>query len=129
MNHSSLSFPKGERLSRKQHIDMLFQQGSSMVAYPLRIIYLSVNQELDAPVSLLISIPKKKIRLAVDRNHIKRRIRESYRLRKHDLTQCYTENDKKLLLAFVYLHNERSPFVKIDKAVAKAIRNIRAMNE
>lgn len=124
MNIIRRTFPKNERLSRKLHLDMLFQNGASFIAYPLMVVYLSVIQENGAPVSVLVSIPKKKIRHAVERNYIKRRIRESYRLRKHDLLQIISEKNKKLLLAFVYLHNERSSFDKIDQAVAKAIRNM-----
>lgn len=128
MNCNRQTFHKNERLSRKLLIDKLFQNGTSMIAYPFRVIYLSVSQEIEAPVAMMVSVPKKKIRLAVDRNYIKRRIRESYRLRKHDLLQIFSGQDKKLLLAFVYLHDERSSFDKIDKAVAKTVRNLLTVN-
>jgi len=129
MNRSNLTFPKNERLSRKRHIDMLFQQGSSFVAHPLRVIYLPISPEgtpvVDglslAPVSMFVSVPKKKIKHAVDRNYIKRRIRESYRLRKADLFQSYAGKNKLLQLAIIYLSQEKVTFAKIDRAMEKVI--------
>jgi len=73
------------------------------------------------PVSMLVSVSKKKLKHAVDRNYIKRCVRESYRLRKHDLMHLYSEQNKKLLLAFLYLDNTKASFLKIDRAIAKVI--------
>ena len=136
MNNSGLAFPKNERLSLKRHIDMLFQNGLSFVAYPLRVIYLFPKREekdlasqSDSPVMMMVSVPKKKIRHAVDRNYIKRRVRESYRLRKHELIQACSETDKKLLLALIYLGTEKCSYTTIDGAMAKMIAVLRSKGE
>ena len=134
MDSCRATFPKNERLSRKLLIEILFQKGLSFIAYPLRVIYYPIAGEtsaaaLNAPVSVLISIPKKKIKHAVDRNYIKRRIRESYRLRKHDLTPLFTEENQTLLLAFIYLNTEKASFQKIDCAMAKAIQMLKKRGE
>ena len=76
---------KEERLSWKRYIDLLFAKGQSFVAFPLRVVYLAVEEETLAPVSILVSVPKKKFRRAVKRNLIKRQVREAYRVRKYDL--------------------------------------------
>lgn len=118
-----LTFPKDERIFWKRHLDLLFTDGLSFVAYPLRIIYLPIKKETsNAEVSVVVSVSKKKFKHAVDRNFVKRRIRESYRLRKHELTDFFVQKDTALLVAFLYLSKEKSPFSTIDKAMSKAIR-------
>ena len=81
---------KEERLSWKRYIDLLFEKGQSFVAFPLRVVYLAVEEETLAPVSILVSVPKKKFRRAVKRNLIKRQVREAYRVRKYDLIDPLT---------------------------------------
>jgi ribonuclease P protein component len=60
---------------------------------------------------------------------MKRRIRESYRLRKHDLISLYSEKNKMLLLAFLYLDNAKSSYAKIDRAMTKAIHALKEITE
>lgn len=76
-------FPKNERLHAQKLIKELFNEGSSFFLYPFKVLYLS-KETLDCH-QILISISKKKIKKAVNRNQLKRRIKESYRLNKHSL--------------------------------------------
>lgn len=94
---------KEERLSWKRYIDLLFAKGQSFVAFPLRVVYLAVEEETLAPVSILVSVPKKKFRRAVKRNLIKRQVREAYRVRKYDLIDPLTEKTSVCwLLSFIW---------------------------
>lgn len=118
-----LTFPKEERISWKRHLDLLFMQGQSFVVYPLRVIYFPIRKEdVEAEVSIVVSVPKKKFKHAVDRNLLKRRIRESYRTQKYELTEHTTRKDMALLIAFIYISKDKSLFGIIDKAVSKAMR-------
>ena len=128
MDKKRSTFPKNERLAWKRHIDFLFQKGASFVTFPLRVIYLPVDKdESEASVLMLVSVSKKRLKHAVDRNYIKRRVRESYRLRKHDLIHLYSPKNKKLLLAFLYLGNAKTSYEKIDRAMTKAIHTLQEM--
>jgi ribonuclease P protein component len=123
MDVKKATFPKCERLSWKRLVDALFAEGLSFVSFPLRIVYLPVKKELypATEVAVLACVPKKKIKHAVDRNFIKRRIRESYRLRKHDLIRLAAGKDHALLVAFLYLDRGKTSYEAIDRAMEKAL--------
>ncbi len=125
MTERRYTLSKAERLSWKRYIDLLFLQGQSFIAYPLRVVYLPVEKRLSVPVSILISVPKKKFKRAVKRNLIKRKIRESFRLHKQELTDNLTAADKQLLVAFIYLDNQIASFAEMEKAMNKAFRILR----
>jgi ribonuclease P protein component len=131
MKTDAATFSKCERLSRKRHIDVLFKEGKSFVSFPIRIIYLPVEKAIaTAPVSVLVSVPKKKIRHAVARNFIKRRIRESYRQRKQALYHSVAATNNALLVTFLYLAGEKTTFGCIDRAMENALHLLEeALNE
>ncbi|MDR1918727.1 MAG: ribonuclease P protein component [Tannerellaceae bacterium] len=124
-NRKPYSLSKAERLSWKRQIDLLFEQGQSFVAFPLRVVYLLIDESREAAASILVSVSKKKIKKAVRRNYIKRQVREAYRLRKGPLTEALTEKNKALHLAFLYLDKETHPFADMEKAMEKAIKILR----
>lgn len=126
MVNRKFTFPKQERLSWKRHIDLLFANGRSFVAFPLRVIYLPVEEDaLPAPASVLISVPKKKFKRAVKRNLIKRRMREAYRIHKQELFDALANNRQRMLVAFLYLDKEILPFSEIEKAMQKVLDILR----
>ncbi|MDR2139108.1 MAG: ribonuclease P protein component [Tannerella sp.] len=125
MDAKRATFPKSERLAWKRHIDRLFAEGKSFVSFPLRVVYLPVKTEsVAAAISVLVSVPKKKLRHAVDRNFVKRRIRESYRLRKQAVFRSFAGRDEMLLLAFLYLDAQKDAFAVIDAAMEKALATL-----
>lgn len=117
---------KEERLSWKRHIDRLFTEGRSFVAFPLRVVYLLSDEEgMPVRVSFLVSVPKKRFKRAVKRNRIKRQVREAYRMHKYDLWESLEAKDKRMLIAFLYVDNELHSSVTMEKAMTKAIRILR----
>lgn len=125
MTTQRYTLSKEERLSWKRYIDLLFEKGQSFIAFPLRVVYLPMEEEMRAPVSMMISVPKKKFKRAVKRNLIKRQVREAYRVHKYDLIEPLTEKNKGMLVAFLYVDKEIHPFADIEKAMNKAIRILR----
>lgn len=125
MVNKRYTLSKEERLSWKRYIDLLFAEGQSFVAFPLRVVFLPVEEETSARISMMVSVPKKKFKRAVKRNLIKRQVREAYRVRKYDLIDPITEKDKHLLVAFLYLDKEIHPFKDMEKAMTKALNILR----
>jgi len=77
-------FPKSERLNSKKSIETIFLSGKSAFYFPLKAIFtLEDLTGEQAPSQALFVVPKKRFKRAVDRNKLRRRIRESYRLNKH----------------------------------------------
>ncbi|MDR0574116.1 MAG: ribonuclease P protein component [Tannerella sp.] len=119
-------FPKSERLFLKKDIDRLFNSGQSFISYPLRVVYLSDvgDNSSQSGISVLVSVPKKRIKRAVKRNRIKRLIRETFRLNKRVIIPHYRLNGKYLHIAFMYVCNEVLSCTDIEKAMLKALKNI-----
>ena len=122
MTNRRYTLSKEERLSWKRYIDLLFAEGQSFVAFPLRVIYLPLEEEMPARAYFLVSVPKKKFKRAVKRNLIKRQVREAYRVRKYDLLDPLEVKGKRMLIAFLYIDKEVHPFSKMEKAMDKAIQ-------
>jgi ribonuclease P protein component len=120
------SFKKEERLCSKKQIDALFAQGSSFVLYPFRIVFLEVSPTLPVPVQVLVSVSKRRFPHAVDRNRIKRQIRECYRLVKPFLLEQMAENktSKHCIIAFQYVSKEPTAFAFMHKRVGEALIRI-----
>lgn len=99
---------KEERLCSKKVIEQLFSGGAkSLSAFPVRAVFmLTERTEGSTPVSILISVSKKKFKRAVKRNRMKRLVREAYRKNKHDLIRLMEEKGQRLVIAFIYLDNE-----------------------
>ena len=76
------SFNKSEKLKSKILIDKLFKEGKSVSAFPLRLVYMPIDQNNKTLSKAGVSVSKRNFKRAVDRNRIKRLIREAYRLRK-----------------------------------------------
>ncbi|MCL1943063.1 MAG: ribonuclease P protein component [Candidatus Azobacteroides sp.] len=120
------TFEKSERLSSKIVIDKLFSHGKSFTAYPFRIIYLSVPKEIsvNAPLSVLMSVSKKKFKTAVKRNRVKRLMRETYRLNKQRLILDLQQKEINVAAAFIYLDQEIKEYTFMEKKMIEALAEL-----
>lgn len=118
------TFPKNEKLCGEIRIGRLFAEGEAFIAYPLRIVYKFSDELQDSGVKILISVPKKKIKKAVQRNRIKRQIREAYRLNKVALLESCQQSDKSLQIAITYLSDKPTEYRVIEDKVKQALKKM-----
>lgn len=120
------TFCKNERLCRKLLIERLFSGGSkSLLAYPLRLVYLPVDEQVSQEtVSLLISVPKKRFRRAVKRNRVKRQVREAYRRNKHILLDVAQQKNLHLTMAVIWLADELCTSTEIERCMVNLLQRL-----
>lgn len=117
-------FPKAEHLCLRNDIDALFSAGAkALTAFPLRVVYREVKHKDGPKVKVLLSVPKRKLRHAVDRNRAKRQLRETYRLNKPTLVGALGEKQA-LHLAFMWLSDKPVDTKVIEKKVINLLLRI-----
>jgi ribonuclease P protein component len=105
------NYPKSEKLKSKNTIDLLFSEGKSVSKYPLRLVYVPIDEAMESPIKFGVSVSKKYFKKAVDRNYFKRVLRESYRLNKHLLPDFAR---KPYAMMFFYQTNEQLSYDEIN---------------
>jgi ribonuclease P protein component len=119
------TFNKEERLCSRKYLDLLFKNGSSFLLYPLRVSYLFVDDQQALPAQVVINVPKKRYKHAVDRNLLKRRIREAYRLQKQDrLYDLLPHSRGLLLLSLQFVGKQKYEFAFIEKKLSAVLKKL-----
>lgn len=145
--HGELKMGKEEKLRLKTLVQGVFENGTTLYDFPLRLTCRALSEEeLESSfkcatppgigaVQMLITVPKKKRRRAVDRVLMRRRIREAYRLNRNNLKQVVTTNNRirTLSLAFIYIHNDNIEYATVEKKMrrllAKVTEKVKSTNE
>lgn len=121
------TFGKEERLVGKSLIDRLFRGGESrsMSSYPLRVVFCLTQRQDDIPVKVMMSVPKRYFKHAVDRNRIKRQLREAYRHHKAALWAAMEGYpDQMLAVVFIWLDNHHRPSDEVEQRMVGLIQRI-----
>ncbi len=118
----SFTFPKKEKLKSKKLIEQLFVEGKSVSQYPIKLIYLKVDQQ-EALIKAGVAVPKKKFKSAVSRNHLKRLLRESYRLNK---ALVFNNTEDKFAFLFLYIGKETLPFEVVQHKMTLLLKKFNA---
>ena len=133
MEERKYTLKKSERLNSKKLIERLFAGGNkSFPAFPLRVVYMPITpEENTADASILISVPKKRFKHAVDRNQVKRQIREAYRHHKYILLDALKQKETptKMILAFIWLDNKIHDSKEVEYKVKKLFQHIAEDNQ
>ena len=101
MNNSQ-RFCQNEKLKSRKAIASLFEKGKYIGAFPVKLVWQICDENNDYPVKAAFTVSKKNFKRAVDRNYLKRKMREAYRRQKHKLYEFLNENDIRLNIFFIY---------------------------
>lgn len=116
----SISFHKEERLKSRKVISRLFKDGKSIKSYPLRLVWTEIDPpKSEFPVQFTLSVSRRSFPKAHQRNLLRRRIREAYRINKNWLYENLPENCPQIGLMVIYISRETLPFQDIEKATCK----------
>lgn len=117
---------KEERICSKKLINELFTgNGRSMTAFPLRVVFMKRTIVDDQPrAAMLVSVPKRYFKHAVDRNRVKRQVREAFRRNKSMITQNLTDDHEAVAMAFVWLTDEKFPSSEVENRMVRLLTRI-----
>lgn len=133
-----LTLGKAEKLRHKSLVDGLFAEGASTSAYPLRMVWrvldcagLEGSFRLSVPegigrLQMLVSIPKRKRRHAVDRVLLRRRVREAYRLNRAPLRQWLDAHPqcRSIEMAFIYMADYNADYATVERKMQKLLQRL-----
>ncbi len=125
---SSWKLPSSHRLKSRKQIQYLFQDGHSIKQYPVRLVFNileQTSQDEIIPYKVGFSCSKKKFKRAVDRNRLKRLMRESFRLQQNEM---FFSDGKECHLMFIYMGHELSEYQTIYKATSQLVKQFNQLN-
>ena len=118
-----LTLSKEERLCSRRLIDRLYTDGHRSMTFPYSMQW-HREPSLRVPCQVLIVAPKRRFHNAVDRNRVKRLMRECYRHLKPQFFNALQEHGICITLALVYIHNEILGYDKLYQKMEKALAQI-----
>lgn len=121
-DNNDFSFRKEERLCSKKIIDILFTEGISFLVFPLKIQIIETKLPVSLPAQVAFIVSKKIFKKAIDRNMLKRRMREAYRLNKNDF--YINLKERQLAVFFIFIGKEIIGYKQIETAMKKAMKKI-----
>lgn len=116
------SFGRSQKLKSKKLIDQLFTEGRSIKSFPLKLIYVPVDNSAPAELKTGVSVPKKLVHTAVKRNRIKRLMREVFRKNKYLVTKDLSSSHA---FMFIYISRDEMSYEKIDASMKRIMEKFR----
>lgn len=123
------TFAKEERMHEKKLIDQLFKNGKSFFVFPFKVLYMPLTTDGKLLPKVLISVPKRNFKRAVDRNRIKRLMREAYRRNKSILSGQEKGCRHQLLIGLIYTAKTHMDYLEIERKIILILQQLLEKNE
>ncbi len=107
---------KEEKLKHRKLIELLFKEGLRINSNGIQLVYLKIQHKGEFPIKVGFSVPKRIMKLAVDRNKLKRRMREVYRKNKH---LFYKNLSEQYIFMFIYTAKDELKYLEIEELISK----------
>jgi len=111
-------------LKSKIVISQLFSKGKVITKGPLRLVYVEILPKNANDLQFLISVPKKRFKLAVSRNRIRRVISEAFRLNASEFQNSLHQLEKQFAIALIYIGKKEVNFETIEKYVQQILSEL-----
>jgi len=118
------TFCKEERLCNKRHIFLLQKEAQVFFQYPFTVKWMEVPSTADSSVRMLTAVPKRNFKKAVDRNAIKRLIKEAYRLNKEIVVNSAGEHNKNIIMMLLYSGKKIVVFKEVETKIVLILQQI-----
>jgi len=116
---------KNKKLKSRKTISQLFVEGYSVKSFPLKMIFLPVETSQEQITKVSFSVPKRNFKHAVDRNRIKRLLREAYRLHQYEF---FKDNDKVYNIMFIYMNRTMPTYVQVEEKLIKLFTKFNSLD-
>jgi ribonuclease P protein component len=121
---ATYSYNKKEKLKSRKLLDQLFTKGKSVSAFPLKVFYGVLPAETTETVQAGVGVSARNFSKAVDRNRIKRLLREVYRLNKSVLHEALHAEQKKAAVFFLYVGKEKPEFAPLNETMPLVLQKL-----
>ncbi len=120
------TFSKAEKLSSKKLITAIYEQGNKLKEYPFILNYIEVpvGYDVASPVQIVVAVPKRRFKLAVKRNRLRRQIKEAYRLHKLPFIESVKAGEKKVALFLIYIGKEKESHLLMEKKIKVLLKRL-----